>query len=301
MTDTTVSLRAVKPHRTEAPAVRRPCTDPSRWWVLAAVGFGASPVPVVLSCWPSPMRSRRLMIMAPTGRSPFRAASISRRSGDFWNNVDFTTQADQQRHHQRRSTAVIAVLLSLLNAYAIGIGRIRGGNRWMLVLLLIGIMIPHESLDLSHLLPLQGGRAVRHHLGGHHRLFGAADAPSAPTFCRRCMSAFPREIIEAAEMDGATPWKILWTIVVPMLMPTLAVLATFFFIWTWNEFLLPLVLLVSNYNQTVSVSMGILNGQFVQTPTTTAAAALLGIAPTLIFFLIFQRTLTRGIAVGAVK
>jgi len=47
--------------------------------------------------------------------------------------------------------------------------------------------------------------------------------------------------------------------------------------------------------------MGVLNGQFVQTPTTTAAAALLGIAPTLIFFLIFQRTLTRGIAVGAVK
>jgi raffinose/stachyose/melibiose transport system permease protein len=102
-------------------------------------------------------------------------------------------------------------------------------------------------------------------------------------------------------MDGATPWKILWTIVVPLLMPTLAVLATFFFIWTWNEFLLPLVLLVSNVNQTVSVSMGVLNGQFVQTPTTTAAAALLGIAPTLIFFLIFQRTLTRGIAVGAVK
>ena len=92
----------------------------------------------------------------------------------------------------------------------------------------------------------------------------------------------------------------LWTIVVPMLMPTLMVLGTFFFIWTWNEFLMPLVLLVSNDNQTVSVAMG-LNGPIRADPTTTAAAALLGIAADLIFFLIFQRTLTRGIAVGAVK
>ena len=78
-------------------------------------------------------------------------------------------------------------------------------------------------------------------------------------------------------------------------------LAVFFFIWTWNEFLLPLVLLVSNDNQTVSVAMGVLSGQYVSDPTTTAAAALLGMSPTIIFFLIFQRTLTRGVVVGAVK
>ena len=56
------------------------------------------------------------------------------------------------------------------------------------------------------------------------------------------MTAFPREIIEAAEMDGATPWKILWTIVVPMLMPTLMVLATFF--WPTTQ----VILMNKNYN-----------------------------------------------------
>ena len=55
------------------------------------------------------------------------------------------------------------------------------------------------------------------------------------------------------------------------------------------------------YHALRGIDIAIPKGQFVQTPTTTAAAALLGIAPTLIFFLIFQRTLTRGIAVGAVK
>jgi raffinose/stachyose/melibiose transport system permease protein len=60
-------------------------------------------------------------------------------------------------------------------------------------------------------------------------------------------------------------------------------------------------MLVSNDNQTVSVAMGTLSGQYTSDPTTTAAAALLGIAPAVIFFLIFQRTLMRGTTAGAVK
>ncbi|MDX5053310.1 hypothetical protein SHY92_10830, partial [Streptococcus suis] len=81
-------------------------------------------------------------------------------------------------------------------------------------------------------------------------------------------------------------WQILWMVIVPVLRPTLAVLATFFFIWTWNEFLIPLVFLVSNNNQTVSVAMGVLSGSNTQEPTAIAAASLLGILPTVIFFLI---------------
>ena len=65
--------------------------------------------------------------------------------------------------------------------------------------------------------------------------------------------------------------------------------------------ILPLVLLISNNNQTVSVAMGILQGQNMSDPITIPAASLLGIAPTVIFFLVFQRTLTRGIVAGAVK
>ena len=115
------------------------------------------------------------------------------------------------------------------------------------------------------------------------------------------LSAFPREIIEAAEIDGASRWQVLCLVVLPMLQPTLAVLATFFFVWTWNEFLLPLVLLISNDNQNVSVALGTLHGQYTSDPTTSAAAALLGIIPTVVFFLVFQRTLMRGMTVGAIK
>jgi raffinose/stachyose/melibiose transport system permease protein len=115
------------------------------------------------------------------------------------------------------------------------------------------------------------------------------------------LSTFPREILEAAEMDGSNHWDTLWLVVVPVVRPTLMVLGTFFFIWTWNEFLIPLVMLVSNDNQTVSVAMGLTRGQNMSDPVLQASAAFLGIIPTVIFFLLFQRTLTRGIAAGAVK
>ncbi len=115
------------------------------------------------------------------------------------------------------------------------------------------------------------------------------------------MSTFPREILEAAEIDGASRFQILTMVVVPVMRPTLMVLGTFFFIWTWNEFLIPVVMLVSNNNQTVSVAMGLTRGQNMSDPTLQAAAGLLGILPTVIFFLIFQRTLTRGVVAGAVK
>ena len=83
--------------------------------------------------------------------------------------------------------------------------------------------------------------------------------------------------------------------------PTLAVLLVFFFIWTWNEFFLPLIFLISNDNQTVPVALGVLQGQRLMDATMSSASALLGILPAILFFLIFQRTLTRGVTAGAIK
>jgi raffinose/stachyose/melibiose transport system permease protein len=112
---------------------------------------------------------------------------------------------------------------------------------------------------------------------------------------------FPTELLDAAEVDGAGRWRTLWGVVVPVSRPTLAVLFTFFFIWTWNEFFLPLVFLISNANQTVPVALGVLQGDRQMDATTTSASALIGILPAMLFFLIFQRTLTRGITAGAIK
>jgi raffinose/stachyose/melibiose transport system permease protein len=296
MSDAAVSLQPTAAHAGRAPSSGS-MHGPARWWVLAALA-------IILILFLSPFILA--LSNAIKTHEDFNAHGLLGipRSFDltalkeFWGNVDFTQKLINSTLISA-ATAVFGVLLSLLNAYAIGIGRIKGGNK-MLVLLLIGIMIPQESL-VYPIYYLSKTVGLFDTTWSVIIVFSVLQSAFGTYLLSAVLTAFPREVIEAAEMDGATPWKILWTIVVPMLMPTLSVLATFFFIWTWNEFLLPLVLLSSNDNQTVAVAMGVLNGQFIQTPTTMAAAALLGIAPTLIFFLIFQRTLTRGIAVGAVK
>ena len=216
----------------------------------------------------------------------------------FWVNAGYTRKLINSVM-MSGGVAVLAVTISLLNAYAIGIGRVKGGYT-ILLILLITIMAPQEALvyPLYYMLRSVG---LFDNLFALIVILAVLMSAFGTYLLASVMSTFPREIIEAAQLDNATRWQILWKVVVPVMWPTLSVLATFFFIWSWNEFLLPLVFLASNDNQTVSVAMGVLSGANQSDPTGIAAASLLGVLPTIIFFLIFQRTLTRGVAVGAVK
>jgi len=217
---------------------------------------------------------------------------------DFWTRVDYTQKLVNSTLISG-SVAILATLLSLLNAYAIGIGRIKG-RPWILAFFVLANVIPQEALVypvyyLSKQLGLYDTRL------SVVIVFTVIQSAFGTYLLAAVLGRFPREVIEAARVDGANKWQVLWRIVVPMSRPTLGVLLVFFFIWTWNEFLLPLVMLISNDNQTVSVALGVLQGQRLMDATMTNSAALLGVLPALVFFLVFQRTLTRGIAVGAVK
>ena len=269
----------------------------TRWWVLVLIALG-----LFFMVFPF------LLAVINAGKTPADYAAHGPLSlptsidltglETFWREVNFTRKLANSVIFSGL-TALFAVILSVLNAYAIGVGRVRGANK-LLVLLLLGIMIPQESL-VYPLYWLAKSVGLFDSLTSVIIIFSVLQSAFGTYLLSAVLTTFPREIIEAAEIDGASRRQILWMVIVPILRPTLAVLATFFFIWTWNEFLLPLVLLASNDNQTVTVAMGVLFGQYTSDPTTTAAAALLGITPTVIFFLIFQRTLTKGVVVGAVK
>jgi raffinose/stachyose/melibiose transport system permease protein len=217
---------------------------------------------------------------------------------DFWDEVDFGGKILNSVLISG-SVAVFAVILSVLNAYALGIGRIRGRLAIMVVFLLANTM-PQEVLVYP--LYFMGKKAGLYDTRlSVIIIFTVIQTAFGTYLLSSVLSAFPREILEAARVDGAGRLRILWRIVVPVSRPTLGVLFVFFFIWTWNEFLLPMVFLVSNENQTVPVALGVLQGQRMMNATMTSSATLLGILPAVVFFLIFQRTLTRGITVGAVK
>jgi raffinose/stachyose/melibiose transport system permease protein len=89
--------------------------------------------------------------------------------------------------------------------------------------------------------------------------------------------------------------------VFPIVRPTLSVLVVFIFIWSWNEFYIPLILLGDPSSQTVPIALSTLRGQHSIDITVINAGSLLSLIPTLVFFLIFQRTISRGVTAGAVK
>ncbi|MDR6865838.1 raffinose/stachyose/melibiose transport system permease protein [Microbacterium resistens] len=195
--------------------------------------------------------------------------------------------------------AVLAVLISMLNAFAIGIGRVRGRS-WIVLLFLLANLLPQEAL-LYPLYYMFKSVGLYDNVWSVIIVFTVIQAAFGTYLLSSVYGTFPKEVLEAASLDGASRWQILWRVVFPISRPTLSVLLIFFFIWTWNEFLIPLTFLASNANQTVPVAISVLQGDRLMDVTTTSASALLGIIPTLIFFLIFQRTLTRGITAGAVK
>jgi raffinose/stachyose/melibiose transport system permease protein len=195
--------------------------------------------------------------------------------------------------------AILGVTISLFNAFAIGIGKIKG-TTFLLVIFLLGNFLPQEAL-VYPLYYLAKAVNLYDTKLAVILVFTIIQSAFGTYLLTSVFSEFPRELIEAAVIDGSNKFQVLTRIVLPISMPTLTVLFVFFFIWTWNEFFLPLILLVSSSNQTVPIAIATLQGQHNMDVTTSASSALLGILPCLVFFLHFQRTLTRGITAGSIN
>jgi multiple sugar transport system permease protein len=113
----------------------------------------------------------------------------------------------------------------------------------------------------------------------------------------------PREIDEAAIMDGCGPWRIYWRIMLPLSLPVLATAAIFSFIWTYDDFLAPLIYLNDMRDYTVPLALRAFidssGGQSLYGEM--FAMSTLSLAPVFIVFMAFQRLIIRGIALGALK
>jgi raffinose/stachyose/melibiose transport system permease protein len=216
----------------------------------------------------------------------------------FWDRTSFTGKLLNSAEISI-TVAIFGVILSLLNAYALGIGKIKG-RAFLLVLFLLGNFIPQEALvypiyylaKLVHLYDTKIAVIL---------VFIVIQSSFGTYLLSSVFSGFQKEFIEAAVIDGANKLQVLFRIIFPISLPTLMVLFVFYFIWTWNEFFLPLILLVSSSKQTVPIAIATLQGQHNMDVTTSSASALLGILPCLLFFALFQRTLTRGITTGSLK
>jgi len=112
----------------------------------------------------------------------------------------------------------------------------------------------------------------------------------------------PRELDEAARMDGCGPWRIYWRIILPLSTPVLATAAIFSFIWTWDDFLGPLIYLNNIANYTVPLALrAFVDSQGLSAWGQLFAMSTLSLVPVFVFFLFFQRLIIRGVAMSAMK
>lgn len=119
-------------------------------------------------------------------------------------------------------------------------------------------------------------------------------------FARQYLQTIPREIDEAASLDGANDWQIFFRLIMPLAAPAIATIATFRFIWNWNDLFRPLIFMLSERMFPLSVGLAALyslQGNF----GIQMAAATLAFLPTFLTFLFFQRYFTQGIQMGALQ
>ena len=196
---------------------------------------------------------------------------------------------------------LLTLFCAILAGYAFALLRVPFAKT-ILVLLLFGLVMPYEGVVIS----LYEMMRSLHLLNTYWALIlpqVALSMPFAVLWMRTFFNTVPKAIIESSSLDGASRGQSLRFILVPLAKSAIGTLATLLFLFSWNEFLLALVLVPSNSGiQTVPLSLSFFAGNRRNSePPVTAAAAVLVALPVVVAYLFLQRRLIRGIISGAVK
>jgi multiple sugar transport system permease protein/alpha-1,4-digalacturonate transport system permease protein len=192
---------------------------------------------------------------------------------------------------------IITVFANLLCGYTFAKFRFAGRN--VLFFAILGaLMIPIQVILVPEFL-------ITSWLGLLDTPWGVILPRAAEAFgifmVRQFMVSIPDELIEAARLDGAGEFHIFWRVVLPLSRPIIAVLVIFTFMWRWNDFAWPLVVLTDHANFTLPLGLNLLRGEVNPEWGQVMALALIGLAPMLLIFLLFQRFLIQGIASTGLK
>ncbi|GAB4465896.1 MAG: carbohydrate ABC transporter permease [Anaerolineae bacterium] len=234
-----------------------------------------------------------------------------RRAGPFalpetwrWENyVDAWEGARFNVHFQSSVIVVVlvvavAVPLSTMAGYAFGMMRFPGENA-LLLLIILGLMVPTEAVIIP-LWQLMGTLGIRNTYGALVWPQVALSFSFGTFWMRAHFKTMPRDLVDAAVVDGASQWGVLWRILFPLSRPALLSLVVLLFMWTWNEFFLVLVMARGDL-RTLPVGLALLRGRYSSDVAVMAAASTIVSLPVILVYLAFQRHFIRGIVGGAVK
>jgi raffinose/stachyose/melibiose transport system permease protein len=222
----------------------------------------------------------------------------------FSNFVDAWKQASLGSALETSTIVAVGVvaattILSVLAGFAFGTLDLPGG-RIVFYMFLAGLVMPYESM----IIPLYYDMRSFNLIDSYWSLILPETAlylAFGIFWMRACFRSVPRSLLEAARIDGASNWRVLWRIFVPFGKPAIFTMMVLYFVFSWNEFLLPLVMLSSGSRQTATLALGQFQGQYDINVSLQTAAALSVAVPVIVVYVLFQRQFIRGMLSGSVK
>ena len=241
----------------------------------------------------------------PSSRSSNYDAVLSSSPGSanlsqfFFNSVKITVPA-----------VILSVGIGAMAAYAFSWMKFKGRD-WLFVAVVAMLVVPLQMALIPLLRLITGGAHIGNvtifpylHLNNSVAAVWVAHVCFGLPFCifilKNFMSSLPREIIEAARVDGAGHLTVFTRLVVPLSVPALASLAIFQFMWIWNDLLIGLVYGGAK-NKPIIAKLVEVGGTFGQSWHLLTAAAFVSMAVPLLVFFLLQRYFVRGLLAGAVK
>ncbi len=255
------------------------CLYPYWWMLVSAFRNTQAIMTSPLRPWPETLSLDVLTEIASIGGTPLWRYAL--------NSVLITT-----------ASTVVGIVVTALSAYAI----VRRPDFWLFRVLRLGFMV---TIMYPYMLLVMPVYIVMFKIGLLGSYAGIvlflALGPIQFFLFEQFFRAIPKSVIEAAVIDGANEWQILWSVVMPLALPVVATAAIITFLLNWAQWLPVLVVSKSPDTYTLPVALMSLNGELGVNFQGIMALAVLTTIPVTLFFLIAQRRVISGMTAGAVK
>jgi alpha-1,4-digalacturonate transport system permease protein len=192
---------------------------------------------------------------------------------------------------------IITVIINTMAGFALAKYNFKG-KMFLLIAFISTLMIPLEVI----MIPIF---SVVKNVGLYNNIWGliipSAATPTGLFIMRQYLLSIPDELMEAARIDGASELYIFSRIIMPIAKPAMAVLAIFSFMWRWNDFLWPLIVISDPKLYTLQLAISNFMGEFNVDWNSLLAMSVVAMIPVLIIFLIFQKQFVQGMATSGMK
>jgi ABC-type glycerol-3-phosphate transport system permease component len=194
---------------------------------------------------------------------------------------------------------VVVITLASLAGYAFGKLKFPGRNM-LFFFFLFGLMVPIQAMIIPIYYNMQNLNLINTYWALILPHFGLS-MPFAIFMMRSFFKELPDELMESARIDGCNEFQIFYKIMLPLMMPAISSLFVFEFIWSWNDFLLPLLFVYDDAYRTLPLGLMYFSGEYTTNQSLVAAGVAISIVPMILVYIIFQRKFIEGMTSGAVK